>query len=182
LFNYLVASHDYYHLPFIPIVAVSLSPLGGWFFARLTEVTLQGWQRSAAYVILILGLFMNVWSVRNQMKAVDYRPDAAMWAKIGELVQGSRVVALTQDYGSRLEYWSWITPNTWPSVGEMAHTVVRGGKIVSFDEMFDRYTGKRDFFLITDFDEWKAQTQLREKLSTYNIYAEDDGYIIYSLR
>ena len=32
-FDYHVATHDYYHLPLIAIVAVSLSPLGSWFFA-----------------------------------------------------------------------------------------------------------------------------------------------------
>jgi hypothetical protein len=181
-FNYLVATHDYYHLPFIPIVALSLSPLGGWFFARLAESTVQSYARTAAYVILLLGLFMSVWRVRNQMKAVDYRRAAAMWAQIGELVQGQRVVALTQDYGSRLEYWGWMTPNTWPSIGEMSHSVVRGGTIDSFDEMFHQYTGKRDLFLVTDFDEFKAQKQLREKLSSYPLYAEGDSYIIYSLR
>jgi hypothetical protein len=125
---------------------------------------------------------MSVWRVRNQMKAVDYRRAAAMWAQIGELVQGQRVVALTQDYGSRLEYWGWMTPNTWPSIGEMSHSVVRGGTIDSFDEMFHQYTGKRDLFLVTDFDEFKAQKQLREKLSSYPLYAEGDSYIIYSLR
>jgi hypothetical protein len=182
IFNYLVATHDYYHLPLLPIVAVSLSPLGGWFFARLAESTVQGYARTAAYVILGLGLIMSLWNVRNQMKAVDYRRAAAMWTEIGDLVYGKRVVALTQDYGSRLEYWGWLTPDTWPSIGEMSHSIVRGGKIDTFDRMFDRYTGKRDLFLVTDFDEFKAQTQLREKLSFYNVYAEGEGYIIYSLR
>src|SRR6266498_3045935 len=36
-FDYHIATHSYYHLPFIPIVAVSLAPFGDWFCARLTE-------------------------------------------------------------------------------------------------------------------------------------------------
>ena len=36
------------------------------------------------YLILIYGLFSVIWDVRNQMKAVDYRPEAAMWEQIGE--------------------------------------------------------------------------------------------------
>jgi hypothetical protein len=135
-----------------------------------------------AYIILIVGLFMVVWNFRNEMKAVDYRPDAGMWAGIGELVRGTRVLALTENYGSRLEYWGWHTPNTWPSLGEMSHSQLRGGTIDSFDEMFEDYTGKRDLFLVTDFDELKAQKQLRERLSSYQIYAEGEGYVIYDLR
>ena len=182
LFNYLVATHDYYHLPLIPVVAVSLSPLGRWFAARLTEATVHRYQRDAAHLILLLGLVMVVWNVRNQMKAADYRPDAAMWNRIGELVHDSRVVALTQDYGARLQYWGWNTPMLWPSLGGLAHVQVRGGKIDSFDEMFNDYTEKRDVFLVTDFDEFRAQPQLREKLSYYPVYAQGDGYILYQLR
>src|SRR5215213_6190061 len=103
-FNYHIATHDYYHLPLIPIVGLSLAPLGDWFFERLTEATSQRWARLAVYIILIFGLFSALWDTRNQMKAVDYRPQAVMWAEIGEHFDDkARVVALTQDYGSRLE-------------------------------------------------------------------------------
>jgi 4-amino-4-deoxy-L-arabinose transferase-like glycosyltransferase len=108
-FNYHIATHDYYHLPFIPIVGLSLAPLGDWFFARLTEATVPRWTRSAVYVILIFGLVSVVWDVRNQMKAVDYRPEAAMWAEIGEQFdEEERVVALTQNYGSHLKCTGWL--------------------------------------------------------------------------
>ena len=80
------------------------------------------------------------------MKAVDYRPEAAMWAEIGELTHDERVVALIPDYGSRLEYWGWKTANTWPSLGEMSHSQLRSGKIGAFDEMFNNYIEKRTYF------------------------------------
>src|SRR5687768_10827542 len=114
-FNYHIATHDYYHLPFIPIVGLSLASLGDWFFTRIRETTVQPWSRIGVAVILIFGLFSVLWDVRNQMKAVDYRPDAAMWAEIGEQFdEKARVVALTQDYGSRLEYWGWRESANWP--------------------------------------------------------------------
>ena len=34
-FNYHISSHDYYSLPLIPIVALSLAPLADWFFAQV---------------------------------------------------------------------------------------------------------------------------------------------------
>ncbi|MBK9600225.1 MAG: hypothetical protein IPO36_00010 [Anaerolineales bacterium] len=33
-FNYHISSHDYYSLPLIPIVALSLAPLAEWFFTN----------------------------------------------------------------------------------------------------------------------------------------------------
>ncbi|HKY55767.1 MAG TPA: hypothetical protein VJM08_15725, partial [Anaerolineales bacterium] len=181
-FNYHVATHDYYHLPLIPIVAVSLSPLGDWFFARVAESSPRPWMRSAVYVILLFGLFSVLWNVRNQMKAVDYRSEAVMWAEVGELLAEERVVALTQDYGSRLEYWGLKTVATWPYVGDINYIDARGGTFF-FDELFDEYSSKRDYFLITDFDEFNRQPELKERLSqSYLIYAEGNGYLIFDLR
>ena len=182
-FNYHIATHDYYHLPFIPIVGLSLAPLGDWFFARLKEAVIQPWARIAVYVILIFGLFSVVWDVRNQMKAVDYRPEATMWAEIAEhFDEDARVVALTQDYGSRLEYWGWRDSVNWPHTGDAGFVNLRGG-IISFDDLFDRYASKMSYFLVTDFEEFDRQTQLKERLLTfYSVTSEGDGYLIFDLK
>ena len=180
-FDYHIATHDYYQLPLIPIVAVSLSPIGSWFFSRLTEATVQRYQRSVVYIILLFGLFTVLWSVRNQMKDVDYRPDAAMWAQIGDVLRDKRVVALAEDYGSRLEYWGWRNVSNWPYVGDLNYASLRGGDF-SFEELFADYSSKRDFFLVTDFDELNKQPLLKARLSSYPVYARGDRYIIYELR
>lgn len=182
-FNYHIATHDYYHLPLIPIVGLSLAPLGDWFFARLREVTVQPWTRSAVYLILIFGLFSMIWDVRNQMKVVDYRPQAKMWAEIGEHFHHStRVIALTQDYGSRLEYWGWRRFSTWPYSGDTAYANIRRG-VFTFDDLFERYSSKMSYFLVTDFEEFNRQPQLKERLfSFYPVYAEGEGYLIFDLK
>jgi len=152
-FDYHIATHDYYNLPLIPIVGLSLAPLGEWFFARLTETPVRGWMRSAVYAILIYGLFSVIWDVRNQMKAVDYRSEAAMWEQIGtHFDEETRVIALTQDYGSRLQYWGWRTASTWPYTGDVGYANMRGGAF-SFDDLFNKYSSKMRYFLVTDFDE-----------------------------
>ncbi|HSL31919.1 MAG TPA: glycosyltransferase family 39 protein, partial [Anaerolineales bacterium] len=181
-FNYHIATHDYYHLPFIPIVGLSLAPLGDWFSARLTEASLQRWTRLAVYGILMYGLFSVLWDVRNQMKAVDYRPEAELWMEIGaQFDEEARVVALTQDYGSRLEYWGWRRFATWPYLGDTAYANIRGG-VFSFDDLFERYSSKMSYFLVTDFAELEKQQQLKERLfSTYPLSQESDGYLIFDL-
>ena len=109
-FDYHVATHDYYHLPLIPIVAISLSPLGEALFARLAESASSRWMRSVVFVILIFGMFSVVWGIRDQMKEVDYRPEAGMWESIGNILDHQFIaIALTQDYGSRLQYYGWTT-------------------------------------------------------------------------
>ena len=180
-FDYHIATHDYYHLPFIPIVAVSLSPLGSWFFAYLTEATVRRNQRNLSYLILIVGLFMAGWNTRNEMKAVDYRPHAVMWTQVGEEVKDKSVIGLIQDYGSRLEYWGWRTVPTWPYVGDLVYLNVREGND-SFEERFMEYSSKKEFFLVTDFDELERQPQLKQRLRTFPVYLEGDGFLIFDLR
>ena len=181
VFDYHVATHDYYHLPFIPIVALSLGPLGGWVAARWAEST-QGYGRSVIVLILLYGLFSVVWDVRNQMKAVDYRPDAAMWAQIGEQLGNKGAIALTQDYGSRVEYWGLRTVTIWPFTSDVDYSKLRSGSRNTFSKLFEYYSGAKVLFLVTDFDELKNQPELRAKLNGYSIYAQADGYVIYDLQ
>jgi hypothetical protein len=181
-FDYHTPTHDYYHLPLIPIVAVSLASVGEWLFARLTEATSQRWMRSVSYLILLYGMASVVWDVRNQMKAVDYRPEAALWAEIGnQFVENARIIALTQDYGSRLQYWGWRTAATWPYLGDTNYASMRGGSF-SFEGVFNRYSSKRDFFLVTDLEEFERQPELRERLlTTFPIHAQGNDFLIFDL-
>jgi len=178
-FNYHAATHDYYQLPFIPIVAVSLGPLGGWFFSRLAAGTVQSYRRGAAYAILILGLVMVVWNARNQIKAVDYRPDAAMWTKLGELLKDKSVIALVGDYGAPLEYWGGKIVPLWPYLGDMKY--LQGGELPT-EKLFKDYSSRKDLFLVTDFEELNRQPALKEILSKYPILISGDGFVIYNLR
>ena len=178
VFNYHAATHDYYQLPFIPIVAVSLGPFGGWFFARLAEATVPGIQRSLVYLILVSGLFMVVWNTRNQMKAADYRPMSTMWTEIGQFLGKKSAVGLIGDYGSPLEYYGWKTVPIWPYTGDTRYA--RGGELPT-EKLFEEYSSKRDFFLVTDFDELDRQPALKELLKNYPILLSGNGFVIYDL-
>lgn len=179
IFNYHAATHDYYQLPLIPIVAVSLAPLGGWLFARLAEGTVQGYLRSAAYAILLFGLFLVVWNVRNQLKAVDYHRAAAMWSEIGEQIQDKSVIALVEDYGSPLEYYGWRTVPIWPYTGDTRFG--REGE-QSTKQLFREVSSKKDLFLVTDFDELDRQPALKQILNNYPVAVSGDGFMLYALR
>jgi hypothetical protein len=183
-FDYHIWSHDYYNLPLLPIAALSLSPLGGWILFRLTEATAGSrWTCFLSAAVLTLGLVSVLWDVRSTLKSTDYRPEAAMWAGIGQMLgHDSRAVALTQDYGMRLAFWGWLDTAQWPLAGDLSyHEDLRGAQ-ADFEERFKILASKRDFFLVTLPDELKAQPMLKERLATYPIFAEGDGYVIYDLR
>jgi ABC-type transporter lipoprotein component MlaA len=68
------------------------------------------------------------------------------------------VVALTQDYGSRLAYWGWQNTVVWPYLGDFEYRQVRGGSL-EFEEAFEKLTEGNTFFLVTDFAELDRQPE-----------------------
>lgn len=180
-FNYNIATHDYYQEPFIPLVAISLAPVADWVMARLSELTMTRWMRTAAFIVLLYGVATTVWDVRGQLKLVNYRPQAAMWEEIGMIFNhGNNVVALTQDYGSRLDYWGWQNTRNWPYSGDINNHKLRG-KSFEFYKLFDNLTLGKQYFLVTDFAELDRQPQLLQELARLPVYKQGDGYVIYDL-
>jgi hypothetical protein len=112
---------------------------------------------------------------------VDYRPEAARWAQIGDVLRhGPDVVALTQDYGSRLAYWGWQNAVIWPNSGDIDYRDVRGGSF-DFESRFAHLTKDMQYFLVTDFDELNRQPELKQRLAGFSVFAQGDGYVIYDL-
>jgi len=180
-FNYHISTHDYYSLPLLAIVALSLAPVGDWFFARLAE-TNSGWIRIAIFVVLLFGLFSVTWGIRNQMKSVDYRPQVEYWAEIREILgPNASVVALTEDYGNRLAYWGWMKAALWPSSGDLYQADVRGNRR-DIAGLFADVATQKAFFLVTDLEDFARQTELRAQLANYPVLVQGDGYLIYDLR
>ena len=181
-FDYHIATHDYYQLPFISLVAISIAPAADWLMSRLAELTTGRWTRLAATGVLLYGVLATGWQVRGQIKAVDYRPEAARWALIGKLLgHGQNVVALTQDYGQRLNYWGWQNAIVWPNSNDIDYHELRGTSINSRTS-FANVTKGKTYFLVTDFIELNRQPVLKAELAGLPIYAQGDGYIIYDLR
>ena len=180
-FNYHISTHDYYSLPLIAIVAVSLAPLGDWFFGRLTDAG-GGWVRVALFIVLMYGVFSTAWDVRNEMKSVDYRPQVAYWAEIREaLGPGASVVALTEDYGNRLAYWGWLKAANWPSSGDLYQADVRGNQR-DIEALFAELAASKNFFLVTDLEDFAKQTDLQAQLAVYPVLVRGNGYLIYDLQ
>jgi hypothetical protein len=110
-FNFHIHTHDYYSLPLIPILALSIAPLADLLLSKLAQLTTTKVLRLSAFCLLLLGIIATLWNTRNQMNAVDYRPQAAMWAEIRSKTEGYNLAGLTQDYGARMAYWGWQKAN-----------------------------------------------------------------------
>jgi 4-amino-4-deoxy-L-arabinose transferase-like glycosyltransferase len=181
-FMYYFGTHNYYHLPLIPLVALGIAPLGQLIIQHM-RVTWPGWPSNAVIVLLlVLAIFQNLWVERATLRRTDYRPEAAFWQGLGYKLRGSSVLALTQDYNGRLAYWGWFDAVYFPTLGDFQHQEITG-HAVDVLKYFNEVSANKDFFLVTLLDELDAQPELKAALmEKYPIYSQDTGYIIFDLR
>jgi len=182
-FNYHFSTHDYYQIPFILVAALSLAPLGE-LLTKAIRTRRKGWMpRLVLFAMWTLALLGAAWTVYTELRATDYRPLASTYREVGDqLREEGKVVALTEDYGYRLNYWGWLNVTHFPSAGDLWYQEKRGDP-QEFADVFEKNTKNRAFFLVTDFDECEKQDDLREYLTeNYPLYADNDAYLIFDLR
>lgn len=178
--NHHIASHDYYSLPLVPAAALLLGALGGVTLRALAEQA-EGSvvKRLFVRVMLLFIVVMTFWQTRLDLLSVDYRPQAAFWAEVGDaLGHQPSVIAVTQDYGYPLVYWGWQRASLWPE----ARSAIFGAASGDLAARFARLTAEKAFFLVTDFEELGRHPGLEELLrGNFPIHAQGEGFVIFDL-
>jgi hypothetical protein len=182
-FPYHFETHNYYHLPLIPLVALSITPLVAIVFRHIAEMQLKVWAQAGILIVLLLGVVVQAWDVRVELARADYHHEPPYWEALGELVgREKKVVALTQDYGDRIGYYGWITVQNWPDTGLLKLRELSGGGEITFDDWFADHTEGADYFLVTRLNELDRQAELKAFLyNHFALIAEGDGYVLFDL-
>ena len=181
-FSYHIYTHDYYQLPFIPIVAISLAPGLRLLLDRFYDRNPTIIARLALPLIVLAGIAVPSWYSRDLMVNSDYRHEPAFWAEIGDkLGHANNVIGLTQDYGYRLAYWGWQPSAAWLTSADLGVRYL-AGQTVDIMKNFREDTAGKKYFLVTMFGELDNQPQVKDLLyQNYPIYAQTDEYIIFDL-
>ncbi len=177
---YQMYTHSYYSIQLVPILALSLAPVAQLVIERLRG--LQGfWRWSLAAWVLLLAIY-PVWISLSTARAEDNRAAPEYWEKIGALLPAEgRVIALTQSYGYPLMYYGWRKVTLWQTSGEQELASLRGRE-KDFESTFTNRLEGMDYFLITAFNQFETQSQLKKSLyEKYPVYAEGKGYLIFDL-
>lgn len=182
-FSYHYMTHDYYHLPLIPLLAITLSPLITYGVKKLQAQRLH-WLGQSILLGLVVVLFANnLWDIRVTLKRNDYRHEAAYWASLGEKLRNGNVMALTHDYGYRLNYWGWKDASIWPTQGDLYLRELMGGSSEDALREFQNSIQGYDYFLVTLLGEFENQPALKQVLEqNYPLLEKGDGYLIFDLK
>ena len=190
-FAYHISTHDYYQLPLIPIVAISLAPLAETLFETVTRLRISGqpgprpngiFIRLVIAGLILLVVAIQIWNVRVELARDDWRPDAPFWAALGDkLGHNGPVLTISQDYGYRLAYWGWQEVDSWYDAGDLDLRSLDGRQINLMQRFQEQSTGKR-YLVVTQSGKFDQQPEIKDYVyRTYPIFAEGKGYLVFDL-
>ncbi len=181
-FAYNIYTHDYYQLPLVPIVSISLAPGLRALLDRFRERNAGFFSRLALAAIVLVGIAVPSWYTRDLLVNNDYRSEPSFWAELGDkLGHENNVVGLTQDYGYRLAYWGWQPSTNWFTSADLGLRYL-AGQDVDMLKNFQEDTAGKKYFVVTMLGELDKQPQVKDLLyKNYSIYAQTDEYVIFDL-
>jgi hypothetical protein len=180
---YQTATHNYYHLQLVPIIAWSLAFSVQWVLDRIQ--LREKWQYTVLAGFVIFGVAFSAFEVFGIYNQRDSRDEPEYWASVGEQIPADgETIGVVQYYGHLLMYYGWRDVDLWPDTAEMNLSELRGNSsAVTFSEAFADRTAGKQYFLITHFGELEKQPELSDYLTeNYPVFAEGPGYLIYDLR
>ncbi len=221
--TFLIHTHNYYTMPFIPITALSLGPIAAMAMNRRTAVLsarLKIFILTFVVSIIILGLGLNIIKLpsksmlakyKNEFKIAaafigvnpefakffsdDFEERVKIAQEIGEHVgHSANTIFLDPYFGRVLAYYGEFSGSPWPTSESLYERGLIGTRLPDIKDDFTHenitilYHGKfikysPDFFIITAFDEFDKQTDLKDFLkANFPIFAQSDDYMIFDMR
>jgi len=183
-FSYFIGTHNYYQLPLVPVVSLSLAIVAKTLFDKINELNTRPLiPRLVIGVIILVGVGNSMWGARVALARDDYRSEAKFWEGLGDkLGHTSRVVGLTHDYGHRLAYFGWQASVPWLGTGDLKVRELSGLDL-DVDKKFTEVLTGQQYFVVTLFNQFDSQPKVKGVLyNNYPIYAQGDGYLIFDLQ
>lgn len=172
-FPYHILTHNYYHLPLIPLIGLCLAPLADALLQRIAaQPPLWRW---AAAIILLIALIFPIRIASSTLAGRNDRPEALGWQRLAEsLPQDGKIIALSHDYGFRLMYFGWREIGVWDPYDPLGSTA----DTQAFQTYFLEKTQPYRYFLITLPEVLDRQSALKQTLYDHFLLLQDDGSLL----
>jgi 4-amino-4-deoxy-L-arabinose transferase-like glycosyltransferase len=182
-FTYHMPTHDYYHLPYVAVVALGVAAT----LERLLEPVAR---RADPRVLLgaagLAAASIALWgSAQAWPRLTTPRADetVARYERIGELTHhDERVLFLDLEYGYSLMYHGQLSGDSWPNADDLAAEALDGEPPIGARERFARdFAGFRPtYFVVTDLRSLEAEPDLRQLLAERTAVVEETAtYRVY---
>ena len=186
LFNYTISTHDYYHLPLIPIVALSLGALSAPILERYRSRPGGLWHSVTAAGLVAFAMLLSLgtsYQARQRVPEFENRVDLAR--EIGAAVDHSTLtIHLAPHQGFPLMYHGQISGRYWPYWYDVrdermwvAEPPDAGERLAGLMRNFPA-----EYFIVADLEEFTRQDDLREFLvSNYPVDQRSAEFLVFDL-
>ena len=181
-FAYHIGTHDYYQLPLIPIIALSIAPLGAFIASKTISINPWKYIRQALIGLTLIIVLALVWQNRRILVSQDFRSETVFWQELGEKLRKEPVLGLTQDYGYRLAYFGWNSIENWPGSGDFEVRKLAGRPEKNIPVLIEKELIGRGYFLVTWFDDYARQPELKVYLENKYPVESGEGYLLFDIR
>jgi len=180
-FTFHISTHDYYQMQLIPIVALSIGPLGAMLFHRLGNVANRWYVKAAISAVLMLALLLII---RDAKWRLDTNPleDVNVAAEVGEVVRHStRTIILDGSWGLPLRYLGELAGTTWPLATYKTFTRERQSTSLP-ERLRDMISQRAAEYFVVELSQLDLQPDLKELLFKEFLVTNHNGkYIIFKL-
>jgi hypothetical protein len=158
-----VPTHDYYHLPYIPVTALGVALL----LARVETFLpsrARGPVAAALCIVATISGSIIAWPRLHFEGATQMAKD---FEEIGELARhDTHVLFLDPEYGFSMMYHAQISGDSWPNVDDLAAEMIDERVNIGAAERFERdyAASKPSYFVITDLGSLAAEPDLQALL------------------
>jgi 4-amino-4-deoxy-L-arabinose transferase-like glycosyltransferase len=173
IFASYTASHAYYALPLIPLLALSIGALAGFMLEHFDLSAAISRRLLIAFLIIAVGI--------GAFKSRPFTPDdgpIADYRRIGEATgHATGLIVVDERLRSPLMYWGWVVGNYWYPPTPSEDLPVSGDP---FPPWID--PAQATFLVVVGLDELGSEPRLREFTRSLPIVARTDRYAVFDLR
>lgn len=186
IFNYHTATHDYYHMLLLPVVAIGLGKAGDFLVFFLNEKLSPPQFRILAPVFFLTVLTAFVTEGISKVDAKNAAWHTAIYERIGERVGHSRdTLILAPNYGTPLKYHGWVEGIGWLDQDDLTYQSWLNRQVPETAARLQKICREENprYFIIALPDETEKHQALTEFLdASFPALVRDDSAIIYDLQ
>ena len=159
VFTYHMPTHDYYHLPYLPIVAIGVAAFAARFAARV-----PAW---GVYLVCAMVAVAGVLRALPRLQVDDAAVYAQIYEEIGALAEHEvKALFLDTEYGFALMYHAQISGDSWPNQDDLAAEAIDGRVAIDAETRFlrDYADWQPTHFIVTDLASFDASPDLHRLL------------------
>lgn len=181
-FTYHMPTHDYYHLPYLPVVAVGIAVL----LARVETFLPAPVPLVAAAVLAVATMVAGVRTAWPRMEFAEAPAYAQMYREVGELAgHDTHVLFLDPEYGFSMMYHAEVSGDSWPNVDDLAAEAIDGRPAIDAEARLQRdyMWAAPTYFIVTDMRSLNEEKDLQAMLAKRTtLVRSTDRYRVYKFQ